>query len=62
MTKAQRAAINNYCEEYGCTRKELLDALKDNGTVEHDTTLEELGKYAKGSTYDAMMCFLEANI
>ena len=61
MTKAQWAAINNYCEENYCTRQELVEALRNNGTVDRSTKLEELGDYAKGDTYEDMLTFLEEN-
>lgn len=62
MTKAQWAAIYNYCEEYGCTKYDLLNALKANGTVGRSTRLEDLGEYANGNTYDAMAQFLGDNL
>ena len=62
MNKEQWAAIYNYCEEYGCTRAEILRALITNGTVERGTKLEELGEYPSDYTYNAMINFLEENL
>lgn len=62
MTRGQYAAINDYCEEYGYTKKELLEELKANGTVERNTKLEDLGEYANGNDYDSMMQFLWDNL
>lgn len=62
MNKAQWAAIYNYCEEYGCTKQEILRALVTNGTVERGTKLEELGEYPSDYTYNAMINFLEENL
>jgi len=62
MTKAQWAAIYNYCEENGITKYDLLAELKANGTVDRSARLEDLGEYASGNTYDAMMRFLWGNL
>ena len=62
MSKAQWKAIYDYCEEYGISRYDMLKDLKANGTVSRDTTLEELGDYTDGDTYDAMIRFLEENL
>ena len=62
MTKAQWKALYDYCDEYGCTRQELLRELVMNGTVERGTKLEELGEYPNDTTYDAMINFLEGNL
>lgn len=62
MTKAHWAAIYNYCEKHLITKWDLLEALKENGTVERNTKLDELGDYVNGNTYDDMMCFLERNL
>ena len=59
MTKHQWAAIYDYCAEYGCTRSEMLADLKADGTVPQDARLIELGRYAGGTTYEAMKTFLE---
>ena len=36
MIKAHWAAIYDYCEENGITKWELLEALKENSTVEQE--------------------------
>lgn len=62
MTKAQWKALYDFGREYGYSRFELLAALKENGTVDRHTTLEELGDYVNGNTYGAMRKFLEDNL
>ena len=62
MTKAQWKALYDYCDEYGCTRQEVLRELTANGSVERGTRLEDLGEYARDSSYDAMITFLEENL
>ena len=62
MTKSHWAAIYNYCEANIITKSELLKALQENGTVDRNTKLDELGDYVNGSTYDDMLKFLERNL
>lgn len=62
MNKSHWAAIYSYCEKNCCTKYEILSTLKQNGTVDRNTRLEELGDLAGGSTYDDMMKFLEENL
>ena len=62
MTKAQWKAIYDYCNENSISRYDMLKELKANGTVSHDTILEELDEYTDGDTYDAMIKFLEDNL
>ena len=62
MNKAQWAAIYNFCEDMGYTRKELLEELKANGAVEQNARLEDLGYYADGTDYDDMVKFLTDNL
>lgn len=58
MTKQQWAAVYAFCEEFGCSPRELLDELKENGTVDRHTKLEELGDYPMGTSYNEMLEFL----
>ena len=63
MTKAQWSAVYHYCTEYGYdTPREVLDALKANGTVTQDTKLAELNEYVNDTSYDAMFQFLGDNL
>lgn len=62
MTKAQWAALYTFCEDAGYTRSEVLQELKNNGTVARDTRLEDLSDYVDGTSYDEMMKFLGDNL
>ena len=62
MTKAQYKAVKDFCEDNGCTVKELLGVLKENGSIDRNTTTKDLGEYAGGSNYESMLKFLEANV
>ena len=62
MTKSEWAAVYTYCEEYGCTKAELLRELKNNGSIAREDSLEDLGGYVREHTYDNMIRFLEDNI
>lgn len=62
MTKAQWAAVYTFCEDMGLTKWELLNALKNNGTVDRSCKLEELSDYVSGTTYDEMMKWLGDNV
>lgn len=61
MTKEQWRAICNYSKKNIHTPQELLQQLKENGTVSIDANLEELGDYPKGKSYKEMILFLEEN-
>lgn len=58
MTKPQWKALYDYCDEFDCTKYELLAELKANGVVDRNAEVEDLGDYAENGTYDAMMEFL----
>ena len=62
MTRGQWKAINDFCDGIGYERQELLQILKDNGTLDRKARLEDLGEYVSGKTYDDMMKFLEHNV
>ena len=62
MTKAQWKAIYDYCETNIISKWDLLEELKQNGTIDRSTNLDELGEYVNGNTYDDMMEFLERNL
>ena len=59
MTKAQWKAIYDYCDNYGISKAGLLRSLKERGSVDRRATLEDLGDYANGLTYDEMIQWLE---
>ena len=58
MTKAQWRAIYDYCDEFDCTKRELLEELKANGAVDRNAEMEDLGDYPTDTSYDAMLQFL----
>lgn len=62
MTKAQWKAVYDFCRENCISKNELLSALKENGTVDHNALLEDLAGYTEGTSYNAMMQFLENSI
>lgn len=62
MTRAQWSAIDDYCEEFGYKKSEVLKELKANGAVDADATIKDLGDYTRGKTYDDMMNFLMMNL
>ena len=62
MTKGQWKAVYDFCDEYGIPTSALLKTLKENGTVDRGTTLDELGEYVNGHTYNDMINFLEENV
>ena len=62
MNKSQYAALKDFCIENGCTTREVLKALKSNGTVDSTTKIKELGSYVSGDSYEAMQRFLEENL
>lgn len=51
-----------FCTENACTKRELLDELKANGTVDPNDTLDDLSAYVDGKTYEEMRQFLEENV
>ena len=62
MTKAEWKAIYDYCVENMMSKYELMKALKGNGTIARDDTLDDLGRYVRYHTYDCMMSFLVENL
>ena len=62
MTKTQTRAVNDFCRENCITKKELLEILKENGTIERNAKLDDLSDYVKGDTRKAMRQFLEGNV
>ena len=62
MTKAQWKAIYDYCDAIFCTPRELIKELRENGTVDHSTKLEDLGNCVTKKDYDTMFNFLEAHV
>ena len=62
MTKAEWKAINDYCEENMMSRYEVMKSLKQSGTIARDDCLEDLDRYLRDHTYDAMMSFLLENV
>lgn len=62
MTKTQWKALYDFCEEFGCTTQELLEELKENGTVPNTARLSELSDYVSGTSYDAMIEYLGDNV
>lgn len=62
MTKAQRRAIDDYCRENCITKKELLEILKENGTIAGNAELDDLSDYVKDDTRKSMWQFLEGNV
>jgi hypothetical protein len=62
MNKAEWAAVYDYCNEYACTRAELLKELKTNGTIRREDSIEDLGEYVRQHTYDDMIRFLEESL
>lgn len=62
MTKAEWVAVYKYCEENGCTKAELLRELRSNGTIDRRDTLDDLGDYVRGHTFDDMIRFLEESL
>lgn len=61
MTKSQWAAVYHFCDEFGCSPRELLDELKESGVVDRSAKLADLGEYPAEPSYDAMMMFLAKN-
>jgi hypothetical protein len=61
VTKEQLRAIRNYCKRNVYTPKELLQALKENGTVSIDAKVEDLGDYVQGG-YKEMTKYLEDSL
>lgn len=63
MNKAQWKAIYDFCEENGYYDKnEVLQALKGNGTINYRDTFDDLARYPKNGTYEAMIDFLNENL
>ena len=62
MTRAEWKAINDYCEENMMSRYEVVKTLKRNGTIARDDCLEDIDRYIRDHTYDAMMSFLLENV
>lgn len=62
MTRAEWKAINDYCEENMMSRYEVVKTLKQNGTIARDDCLEDIDRYIREHTYDAMMSFLLENV
>ena len=62
MTKAQWKAVNDFCQELGYERRELLEILKSNGTLARNAKLDDLDDYVNRKDYDSMLKFLENNV
>lgn len=62
MTNAEWKAVYDYCKENVLSGYELMNALKSNGTIGREDTLEDLGRYVKHRSYDGMMRFLIENL
>ena len=62
MTKAEWKAVYDFCIENMMSKYEMMLDLKQNGTIDREDTLEDLGRYVRHHTYEDMMRFLEENI
>ena len=62
MNKEQWKAINDFCEDCGYFASEVLYNLKFNGTIGRFDTFDDLSKYPKNDTYEAMYVFLTDNL
>ena len=62
MTKTQLRAVSDFCRENCITKTELLEILKENGTIADNAKLDDLSDYVKDDTRKAMWQFLEANV
>ena len=61
MDKQQFKAIYDFSNEVGLTPPQLLSQLKELRVVEKSTTLRDLDKYCKDSSYQAMINFLRSS-
>ena len=60
MNKKQWKAIYDFCEAYGYQRpSELLQDLKIVGIIDKRETLDDLGEYPNGDTYEDMINWLK---
>ena len=62
MTKRQLRAVNDFCRENCLSKNELLEILKENGTIASNAELDDLSDYVKDDTRKAMWQFLEENV
>ena len=62
MTTAQYKAVHDFCNAVGCTVRELLTALKSNGTIESTARMADLSEYVARGDYNTMIRFLEDNL
>ena len=63
MNKAQWKAIRDYAEDMGyCDTRDVLTALKANGTLDRYATYDDLAELANGDTYEDMMQVLCDNL
>lgn len=62
MNKAQWKAIYDFCKDSGYyDTRELLQTLKAEGVIDSRDTFDDLARYPKNSTYEAMIDFLTDN-
>lgn len=61
-TKAQWKAIYDFCDAIFYTPRELMAELRENGTIDKSTRIEDLGDCVTKKDYDTMLEFLEAHI
>ena len=61
-TKVQWKAIHDYCDAIFYTPRDLIRELRENGTVDRSTKLEDLGDCVSKKDYDTMFAFLEAHV
>ncbi len=63
MNKAQWKAIREFCREYGFENsQELLQDLKGCGIINSHDTVDDLGYYPNGKTYDDMYQWLQEGL
>lgn len=63
MNKEQWKAVYDFCEENFFERpSDLLEVLRENGTIPNNSNLKDFGDYDESGTYKGMMKFLKANI
>lgn len=62
MNREQYKALYDFCETYNYNKFEVLRALKENGSIDKNATVGDIGDYVNGNTYDAMRKFLEDNL
>ena len=62
MSEKQRRAVLDFCRENCLSKNELLEILKENGTIASNAEIDDLSDYVKDDTRKAMWQFLEENV